>query len=340
MSVPTVTSASIATNGLTLTINFSEAVYGVFADLPEFGFFIVGSVDKPAIVLTYVSGDTTATAIFTSSRIITNSESVYLGYTGSSAASVSTDDYLDTFTDFEVTNNSEQEDEVSEDSIEGDVTYTLDLLTYTVTGSLSILGVTDFTLSSLTNIVTGSLSIEGITNNTLDELTYIVTGISYSEQVEAVVSYTLDELTYDSAGVLTNHFGIVYYTLDALTYESTGVLAYEGQVDYVLSDIISDVSSNLPSYSETDYTLDPLETDIYGLVGDVNAGSIIYSLDSLTYLVTGWLVDSASNYGGSDYILDDLEYSVTIALKNKEKRKLFLASGSLFSKDGLFLCSN
>jgi hypothetical protein len=104
MAVPTVTSASIAANGLTLTINFSEAVYGVFDDLPEFGFYIKVGVEN--ISLTYVSGNTTATAIFTTSRIIINGETVVLDYTGSSTASVSTDDYLDIFSDFSVTNNS------------------------------------------------------------------------------------------------------------------------------------------------------------------------------------------------------------------------------------------
>lgn len=199
-------------------------------------------------------------------------------------------------------------------------------------------GVVNYTLSNLTYDITGTITtpLADVTY-TLSDIVYSTTG---SSEINGVVDYTLNEIEYDTTGVLTPQFGIVDFTLDEIEYDVTSEVFNQGTVDYTLSDILFNVESSLALFGEVDYQLNSIIADVQGVFGNVAFGVVDFTLSEITYNTTGIVVPTIAIYGEVDAILDEIIYDATISLKNRKKRNLFIASGSLFSKDRIFICSN
>jgi hypothetical protein len=103
-TAPTLVSATIAADGLTWALVFSEAVTGLAGYVAEFT--LDGSV-LGADFLNYQSGNGTATLAFTGNSPIVTAEVVTLDYTGPLVEDLAGND-LANFAGFSVTNNSVQ----------------------------------------------------------------------------------------------------------------------------------------------------------------------------------------------------------------------------------------
>lgn len=96
--IPTLVSATIDTDGETLTLVFSEDVTSDGS-----GFNIV--TDSDTSTLTYVSGGGTPTLIFTISPLALEGETAVLNYVAGEGNTASGECLLESITDFPVTNN-------------------------------------------------------------------------------------------------------------------------------------------------------------------------------------------------------------------------------------------
>lgn len=167
VTAPTYQSSTIASNGTTVTVNFDETVVATSSD----GFTFTPS--GGAATLTYASGTGTASLVFTSSRVIYDSETATIAYSSTTGdvADVSAND-LATFGATSVTNNSTQSEVTGDEPIiapiaaqliadEGSISFTPTLSQGTgVTYTASNLP-TGAAINSGTGAVTGTLSTLG-----------------------------------------------------------------------------------------------------------------------------------------------------------------------------------
>lgn len=103
-AVPTLTSATIAANGTSLSLVFSRAITATI----NTGVTVTPS--SGAATASYASGSTTTTLVYTISRTVTQGATITVSYTQPGNGLEATDDATDvaTFTNVPVTNNSEQ----------------------------------------------------------------------------------------------------------------------------------------------------------------------------------------------------------------------------------------
>lgn len=107
---PTLQTATIAADGVTLTLVFSEAVNVSTGS----GFSVADS--SGSMTPTYQSGSGTSNIVFSLPRVVQQSDSVTLAYSGSTVADVA-GNALATISDFAVTNNSTQNTDTTPPSL-------------------------------------------------------------------------------------------------------------------------------------------------------------------------------------------------------------------------------
>lgn len=263
MTAPTITSASIASDGVTLTIGFSDPMADMSSTEFGHGFSLtVGGVSRS---VTYGSGDGTSTATFTVDSVVYSTEVVTLDY-DSVAALYSTDtaELLADVTGFSVTNNSTQ-------AASGD-TIVCDTGSYTLTGFTA-----DFDYAAKILAATGSYLLSGLpaalnvaANLLAESGAYLLSGNTFGESyLRAIVGDTgAFLLTGGSAGLIGPS---VVMACDTGAYTLTG-----GDATVVAgSPFICDTGSYLLTGGEGHQSLGvPVSTGSYAVTGVAAESSI------------------------------------------------------------------
>lgn len=295
MTAPTITSASIASNGVTLTINFSDPMADMTSAEFGHGFSLtVGGVSRS---VTYSSGDGTISATFTVDSVVYSTEVVTLDYDSAAALySTDTSELLADVTGFSVTNNSTQND-----SNVGAVYKTLDNVTVIATGSSIVQASVVVTLddaSLLANAFHGD-GITGVVAKTLGDITIVSGG---STPYVAIATITLVGTTVNGAGT-TSFIGIGVVTTEDITVSSSGTQPqFSGNLDKTLDNVTvaaTTFSSNNASLSNT---LQAVTVDSFG--SSTTIGALVGTLDDVT--VTSELYEGLLLTGIVAATLDDI----------------------------------
>lgn len=168
-------------------------------------------------------------------------------------------------------------------------------------------GTLDETLDNITSTASGTISVTGTLAETIDDITLTASG-QVGLDITGTVSETLDSITLTASGTIGDGVsGTVSETLNNVILSASGVVDLAGSLSETLDNIASiasgTVGAALPVTGTLSETLDNIVATATGLVGIQISGSLVEFLDPITLTASGLVGNSI---GTADITLENI----------------------------------
>jgi hypothetical protein len=209
-------------------------------------------------------------------------------------------------------------------SVSGSLTKTLDGITKTITGTVDVTGAVSKTLDGIVANLTGVIDVKGDLNKTLDGITLQATGTVGEATITGTLNITLDAVVLNASGAVAV-VGNLDKTLDGINVSASGMIAVAGALTKTLDGINLSAVGVVSVSGISNITLDGIGINAAGAVsvsGDftktldgislAGAGTVEVTsslakvLDEIAFSASGTVGGGAEITGALDVILDGI----------------------------------